>query len=71
MKYAFINNKYDFFNVLGVPATKMNYLLYNRERMGTNNMYHTFSIPKKSGGKRTIHAPNDELKNIQKNWQKY
>ena len=66
MKYAFINNKYDFFNVLGVPATKMNYLLYNRERMGTNNMYHTFSIPKKSGGKRTIHAPNDELKNIQK-----
>jgi RNA-directed DNA polymerase len=28
--------------------------------------YRTFSVPKKSGGKRTIHAPSDELKYIQK-----
>lgn len=30
------------------------------------NCYSTFDIPKKSGGKRTICAPNDNLKDIQK-----
>ncbi|WP_232059910.1 hypothetical protein [Mammaliicoccus vitulinus] len=66
MNYAFINDKYDFFNLLGVPAQKMNYLLYNREQMGPENMYTTFSIPKKNGGERIINAPYRELKDIQK-----
>ncbi|MFI3132265.1 retron Ec67 family RNA-directed DNA polymerase/endonuclease [Mammaliicoccus sciuri] len=66
MKYTYINNKYDFFALLGVPSNKMNYLLYNRVNMGPENMYSTFTIPKKNGGERTINAPNKELKNIQK-----
>lgn len=66
MKYTYINNKYDFFALLGVPSNKMNYLLYNRVNMGPENMYSTFTIPKKNGGERTINAPNEELKNIQK-----
>lgn len=44
----------------------MTYLLYNKEKKGTENSYQTFEIKKKSGGVRIIHAPNDELKFVQK-----
>lgn len=48
---------------LGVPRSKLTYLLYIK---GINNCYHSFSIPKKSGGTRTINVPCGELKSIQK-----
>ena len=31
------------------------------------DMYHTFQIPKKTGGLRTIQAPNEQLKGVQQN----
>ncbi|PTI16270.1 RNA-directed DNA polymerase, partial [Staphylococcus warneri] len=66
MKYSFITNKKDFFNLLGVSAKKMNYILYNKQFKGPENMYTTFLVPKKNGGERKISAPNGELKIIQK-----
>ncbi|OFU79063.1 RNA-dependent DNA polymerase [Staphylococcus sp. HMSC10C03] len=66
MEYAFITDKNDFFQALKIPTQKMNYLLYNKHQMGPENMYSTFSISKKSGGERIIHAPSDELKSVQK-----
>lgn len=65
MKYSDIKNKNDFFNLLGIPSKKMNYILYNRKQKGIENMYVSFSIPKKNGGMRVINAPNKELKFIQ------
>ncbi|PTI49302.1 hypothetical protein BU085_12325 [Staphylococcus warneri] len=47
MKYSFITNKKDFFNLLGVSAKKMNYILYNKQFKGPENMYTTFLVPKK------------------------
>lgn len=66
MQYSFIKNKKDFFNLLGIPAQKMNYILYNKQLKGPENMYTTFFVPKKNGGDRKISAPNKELKIIQK-----
>jgi len=37
-----------------------------RDKFSTADMYHVYSIPKKSGGKRIIEAPSDELKAAQK-----
>lgn len=41
----------------------INYLLY---KVGTDNLYYSFSIPKKNGGLRCIHAPKPELKFLQR-----
>lgn len=46
---------------LGVPLKKLTHLLYIK---GIDNCYTSFEIPKKSGGVRTINAPNAELKTI-------
>lgn len=40
--------------------------LRNQIEQGVNRTYHDFLIPKRSGGFRTISAPNDDLKQIQR-----
>jgi len=42
----------------------LRYILYGQNR---EDKYREFRIPKRSGGERTIHAPNDELKQLQRN----
>lgn len=56
-----INSRKDLALFLGLPTKKLTHLLYIK---GINNCYKTFQIPKKSGGTRTIHAPNNDLKPI-------
>src|SRR5699024_2846039 len=48
---------------LQIPLKILTYILYHKR---PDNLYHTFTIPKKSGGIRTIHAPDDKLKYVQK-----
>lgn len=48
---------------LNVPRQKLTYLLYI---LTPERCYRSFEIPKKSGGTRTIHAPNKDLKYVQK-----
>jgi RNA-directed DNA polymerase len=49
--------------VLRYPASTLAYVLY----MGpTAGRYSRFVIPKRSGGTRDIHAPDDRLKGLQK-----
>lgn len=50
--------------LIGIELRKLTYILYEKK---TYTFYSTFSIPKKNGDKRKIHAPNDELKWVQKN----
>ncbi|MEC6748610.1 retron Ec67 family RNA-directed DNA polymerase/endonuclease [Marinilactibacillus sp. XAAS-LB27] len=64
--FSSIQDRNDFFRLLGISKQQMTYLLYNKEKKGTENSYHTFEIEKKSGGVRVINAPNEELKYIQK-----
>ena len=56
--------KDDFARLLGFKnARYINYLLYI---IKTDNLYNSFTIPKKNGGERVIHAPKKELKFLQK-----
>lgn len=48
--------------ILGIHPRFFTYTLYV---VGINNLYSSFSIPKKSGGTREISAPAKELKSIQ------
>lgn len=48
--------------LMGINASHLTNVLY---RMRLENQYKSFTIAKKSGGIRTIHAPSDELKSIQ------
>ena len=48
---------------IGIKLKELTYVLYKEK---INNLYSTFEIPKKNGGYRTICAPKDELKWIQK-----
>ena len=54
----------DLADLLNIPRKKLTHLLYVRK---VENCYHTFFIPKRSGGEREIAAPDVELKSIQKN----
>lgn len=47
---------------MGINASHLTNVLY---RMRLENQYKSFTIAKKNGGIRTIHAPSDELKSIQ------
>lgn len=47
-----------------VTLADIRYLLYHRKVSKKSN-YHTFTIPKKSGGVRTISAPKGKLKRLQ------
>ncbi|MGC6768815.1 retron Ec67 family RNA-directed DNA polymerase/endonuclease [Enterococcus sp. LJL51] len=64
--FSDIKNRDDFFKLLNIPKKNMTYLLYNKDKKGTENSYQTFEIKKRNGGIRIIHAPNDELKFVQK-----
>jgi RNA-directed DNA polymerase len=50
-------------SVLGYPASTLAYILYKGP---TGGRYSKFGIPKRSGGTRDIHAPDDQLKALQK-----
>ena len=59
-----LETKDDFARLLGFKnARYINYLLYI---IKTDNLYNPFTIPKKNGGVRVIHAPKKELKFLQK-----
>lgn len=55
----------DFINEfkLKLTSAQFGYIVY---QLKDENKYHSFTIPKKSGGKRTIYAPNNSLKYLQK-----
>lgn len=53
--------------ILGVPAAFLTNTLYKPGvNSHVNSHYHQFDITKKSGGVRTISAPSDELKDLQR-----
>ena len=54
----------DLSRVIRIPSKKITYILYVRR---IENLYTSFTIPKKSGGTRSINSPSTELKEIQKN----
>ena len=55
-----LETKDDFARLLGFKnARYINYLLYI---IKTDNLYNSFTIPKKNGGERVIHAPKQESK---------
>lgn len=59
-----LKTKDDFARILGFKNSRyINYLLYYIQ---TDNLYNSFTIPKKNGGERIIHAPKKELKFLQK-----
>lgn len=47
-----------------ISLVDMRYLLYHRQ-VSRKSHYHTFTVPKKSGGLRTISAPKSKLKRLQ------
>ena len=49
-------------DILGFPARRLTYILYREPSTGR---YTSFSIPKRSGGTRDIHAPDGFLKSLQ------
>lgn len=57
-----IASRNDLAMFLKIPISKLTYILYV---VNPDKCYHSFSIPKKSGGERIIDAPNDDLKPIQ------
>jgi|GEM_PF-7070418 len=61
VSYSDIQSRDDFFKLLNISKQHMTYLLYNKDKKGTENSYYTFEIEKKNGGVRVIHSPNDEL----------
>ena len=63
-KFNQLQTKDDFAKLLGLKSAKyINYLLYN---IKTDTLYNSFTIPKKNGGERVIHAPKKDLKFLQK-----
>ncbi len=49
-------------DLLNYPRSALTYAVY---KVVPEHRYHSFEIPKKGGGTRTIHAPCDELKGLQ------
>ncbi|MGI0107938.1 reverse transcriptase domain-containing protein [Salinimicrobium sp. WS361] len=60
-----LSDKLDLANFLGITVKQLDFNLYN-----TEGRYNSFSIPKKSGGKRIILAPIPSLKTIQAKLEK-
>lgn len=58
-----ITTKAEFALLLGINASHLTNVLY---RLRPETQYESFMIAKKSGGFRTIHAPSDALKSIQR-----
>lgn len=58
-KFNQLQTKDDFAKLLGLKSAKyINYLLYN---VKTDNLYNSFTILKKNGGERVIHAPQKRV----------
>ena len=62
-KICDIKTRNELADFLRIPRQKFTQILYS---IYPNNCYTTFEIPKKKGGTRSISAPNDELKEIQR-----
>ena len=58
-----LKTRKDVANLLDISDRSLRYFLYKRR---PENMYHSFDIPKKDGSKRTISAPNRELREVQR-----
>lgn len=58
-----VKKRKDFAELINVPLHKLTYVLY---KVKVENLYTSFQIPKRSGGVRTIHAPHQDLRDIQK-----
>lgn len=56
-------NLQDLAQLLGIKSSALSYTVY---KYPINKRYRQFFIPKKSGGQRSISAPNDRLKLVQK-----
>ncbi|HTD36967.1 MAG TPA: retron Ec67 family RNA-directed DNA polymerase/endonuclease, partial [Candidatus Limnocylindrales bacterium] len=54
----------DIASFLNFKPAALSWILY---RVGVEDKYQTFTIPKRSGGQRTIHAPLPALKRLQRN----
>ena len=57
-----IKSRNELADFLEISRSRLTYLLYVKH---IDSMYTSFEIPKKSGGTRSINAPNKELKLIQ------
>lgn len=62
-KFCDIQSRNELADYLKVPRKKLTYLLYI---LTPEKCYHSFEIPKKNGGTRTINAPSSDLKYVQK-----
>lgn len=58
-----LKNRRDLARLLGIPESKLTYVLYIKK---IENLYTSFTIPKKNGELRYINAPEKDLKDIQK-----
>ncbi|UPT35048.1 retron Ec67 family RNA-directed DNA polymerase/endonuclease [Pseudomonas amygdali] len=58
-----VTTKPELARLLGIKASMLTYVLYV---LRPETQYSIFEIPKKSGGTRTISAPHDKLKSIQR-----
>lgn len=63
MKFCDITSRNELADFLGIPRQKLTYVLYVKK---VDSYYKSFKIPKKNGDSRTINAPTDDLKFIQK-----
>lgn len=61
--FSEIRSRRDLSNYIGVKYSTLNYILYH---MPAEDKYRVFTIPKKNGEIRIIHAPTPNLKRIQK-----
>lgn len=63
-----VKTKPELAELLGIKASSLTYLLYV---LKPSTQYSNFEIPKKNGGRRTIHAPSKRLKKLQSSLSKF